>query len=218
MDYDFAPYAPQTTHAPRLCDLLNYGFDLGLQDYPIYDEADRDRLNQAIIDHFYVREICAETPGLFIMYLNRTMREQMPQINEVWKMLHSGRDFLTTNESEQESATLGEGSSKDSADNDAVADSRVLNTNAPQVSMIGKDEMDYYDTGTGSKNTSSSHASSESASTSATKSTASAKGRSGAIGDLIANYYDGYNNTDIMVFDALEPCFSQLYGPIPAAF
>ena len=89
---DFAPYAPQTSQAPRLCDLIIYGFDLGLQDYPIYDEADRDRLNQAIVDHFYIREIAYETPGLLIFALTRQLTEQMPQINQVGEMLHSGED------------------------------------------------------------------------------------------------------------------------------
>lgn len=215
---DFAPYAPQTSQAPRLCDLINYGFDLGLKDYPIYDEADRDRLNQAIVDHFYIREIAYETPGLFIFALNRQLNEQMPQINQVWEMLHSGEDFLTNASQTQTAETTGASTSSDTADNDAIADSRVYNTNAPQVSMVGKDEMDYYDTGTGSKNTSSSHAVSGNESATRTSTTGKATGRTGTVSDLIAAYYDSYNNTDLMVFDALEPCFAQLFGTVMPTF
>lgn len=215
---DFAPYAPQTSQAPRLCDLINYGFDLGLKDYPIYDEEDRDRLNQAIVDHFYIREIAYETPGLFIFALNRQLNEQMPQINQVWEMLHSGEDFLSNSSQTQTAETTGASTSSDTADNAAVADSRVYNTNAPQVSMVGKDEMDYYDTGTGSKNTSSSHAVSGNESATQTSTTGKATGRTGTVSDLIAAYYDSYNNTDLMVFDALEPCFSQLFGAVMPTF
>lgn len=215
---DFAPYAPQTSQAPRLCDLINYGFDLGLHDYPIYDEADRDRLNQAIVDHFYIREIAYETPGMFIFALNRQLNEQMPQINQVWEMLHSGEDFLSNSAQTQTAETTGASTSSDTADNDAIADSRVYNTNAPQVSMVGKEEMDYYDTGTGSKNTSNSHAVSGSESATHTSTTGKASGRSGTVSDLIDSYYNGYNNTDLMVFDALEPCFSQIFGAVMPTF
>ena len=201
---------PQTTFAPRLCDLLEYGFDLGLQDYPIYDEGDRDRLNQAIVSHFYMREIGYETPALFIMALNRTMAERMPQINEVHAALES-LDPWSTAESESASETTNhsEGESADNAT--SSADARAYNSNAPQVSMVGKDEISYYDTGTNSENSSTSETQATNSSESSGTTKTTAKARQGAAQDLIAAYYEGYNNTDLMVFDALETCFSHVY-------
>lgn len=208
---DFAPYAPQTTMGPRLCDLLNYGIDLGLQDYPIYDEADRDRLNQAIVDHFYTREISAETPGMFVFQLNRQMREHMPQINQVWRALNENDPF-TTSDMRSTASTEGTSTGTERSSADATARARTLNTNAPQVSMVGKDEMNYYDTGTGSENSSESATATERRDGNMSSSTGESTGRSGYLADVIASFYDGYNNTDLLVFDILEPCFSQIFS------
>lgn len=214
-DYEFAPSKPQTFQGPRLCDVLNYGFDLGLQDYPIYDESDRDRLNQAIVDHFYEREISAETPGQFIFWLNRQMSERMPQINRVWEALKD-RDILSTGETHSTATGESAATSESASTSDATAKARALNTNAPQVSMIGKDEMEYYDTGTGSTNDSSTSSNDRSTNSGTSKNDMMATSRSGYLSDAVAAWIDGYNNTDLMVFDALEPLFTHVYKPIEA--
>ena len=53
--------------------------------YPIYDEAYRNVLEHEILFHFYMREIGAETYGLFNYYLARKMREIMPYYNQLYK-------------------------------------------------------------------------------------------------------------------------------------
>lgn len=65
--------------------LMQNGFNIGLQDYPIWDEAARKSLNAGIISHYYLREIGAETPQLFKFFLNRAMAEIMPYYNELWE-------------------------------------------------------------------------------------------------------------------------------------
>lgn len=65
--------------------LVESHFDLGLKDYPIFDEAYRETLNQKIINHYYFREIGMETAELFKMYLNMTMNEIMPYYNQLYK-------------------------------------------------------------------------------------------------------------------------------------
>ena len=65
--------------------LLESGFDIGLNDYPIWDEDYRPILNSKIIDNYRFREIGSETPGLFKYYLNRTMHQIMPYYNELYK-------------------------------------------------------------------------------------------------------------------------------------
>lgn len=57
---------------------------LGLNDYPIFDENYRKELNYKIIRHYYMREIGAETFGLFKFYLRRTMFEIMPYYNQLY--------------------------------------------------------------------------------------------------------------------------------------
>lgn len=53
--------------------------------YPIFDEAYRNVLNHKIIRHFYTQEICAETPALWIMWLNTRLEEIMPYYNQLYQ-------------------------------------------------------------------------------------------------------------------------------------
>ena len=63
--------------------LIQSGFDLGLRNYPIFDENYRSKLNEKILNHYYMREIGFETAGLFKRYLNVKMEEIMPYYNPV---------------------------------------------------------------------------------------------------------------------------------------
>ena len=59
--------------------------ELGLDKYPIFDEAYREQLNQKIKDHFWFHEIGYETPERFIFELNRKMAEVMPLYNQYYE-------------------------------------------------------------------------------------------------------------------------------------
>lgn len=64
-----------------LCDLINSGYDIGLDDYPIpsfADETWRSNLNKKIINHFYYQEIGCTAPDLWKLMINNIMREIMP--------------------------------------------------------------------------------------------------------------------------------------------
>lgn len=65
--------------------LIENDFDIGLKNYPIFDENYRALLNQKIINHYYFREIAMETAELFKRYLNTTMNEIMPYYNQLYK-------------------------------------------------------------------------------------------------------------------------------------
>ena len=53
-------------------------------DYPIFDEAYRSVLETKILKHFYLREICAETVGVWKHFLNMRMNEIMPYYNKLY--------------------------------------------------------------------------------------------------------------------------------------
>ena len=134
---------------------------------------------------------------------------RMPQINRVHDAIERYNPFATQ-ETETESESTNESTSSDSGTSDSTARARALNTTAPQVSMIGKDDMAYYDSGTGTENASTASTRSDSTGTATSTSTGRSSSRSGYLSDQIAAWMDGYNNTDLMVFDALEVCFSQV--------
>lgn len=53
--------------------------------FPIYDEAYRIVLETKILRHYYTREICAETVGLWKFLLNNKMNEIMPYYNKLYE-------------------------------------------------------------------------------------------------------------------------------------
>lgn len=54
-------------------------------DFPIYDESYRNVLCSKILKHYYTREICAETVGLWKLWLSARLNEIMPYYNQLYK-------------------------------------------------------------------------------------------------------------------------------------
>lgn len=54
-------------------------------DFPIFDESYRSVLERKILMHFYTREICEETVGLWKLRLNTRLNEIMPYYNKLYK-------------------------------------------------------------------------------------------------------------------------------------
>lgn len=198
---EFNPMFPQTVSGPRLCDLLNYGINLGLTGYPIFEEDYRDVLNQKIVDHFYTREIGAETAGEFVVTINRRLNEGMAPINAVYKALSEQSPFEAVRTEDVTSDNESSGTSEQ------TGETRSYASNAPQVSMVGKDETHYYDTGT--RGVSTSDATNTSQGKTHTQGRTSQQGA--PLYSMLNDWYTSNNNADMMVFELLEPCFSQIF-------
>lgn len=54
--------------------------------FPIFDESYRAVLCKKILRHYYTREICAETAGLWKLWLNNRMNEIMPYYNKLYEL------------------------------------------------------------------------------------------------------------------------------------
>lgn len=54
-------------------------------DFPIFDEDYRLALEIKILRHYYMREICCETVGLWKLYLQSKLCEIMPYYNQLYK-------------------------------------------------------------------------------------------------------------------------------------
>jgi hypothetical protein len=98
--------------------LIEGNYDLGLKDYPIFDESYREQLNNKIIQHYYFREIGLETEALFKNRLNQKMNEIMPYYNQMYESSKLKIDPLSTIDLEEvfsrKSKTTGEGTSSTS--------------------------------------------------------------------------------------------------------
>jgi hypothetical protein len=210
-----------------------FGLSLGLTDYPIFDEEYRNTLNNAIYQHFCYRQIAADTPQLFVFYLNRRMREQMPTYNAIYKkLLDDALDPFGTyvhdaNGNSRDASTSKTDSAADStnkSDSKANSVGTTILSNTPASFMDDPYDPKYMSSLTQAKNDSTSTANSTGNSTSNLNSQANgardyidhATSRVGYLGDAIVNALaTGFLNTDLMVCDMLEPCFIQLWNDQP---
>lgn len=152
--------------------LLENGFELALDDYPIFDENYRKTLNKKIIDHFYFREIGFETAGLFNFYLKRTMNEIMPFYNQLYNSqlikfnplynVEKTETFLadrktdTINNQDSQSDTTAETKSNTTStdNNTSLANNKNVSSDTPQgkASVISIDDNTWATNATLSKN------------------------------------------------------------------
>lgn len=210
-----------------------FGLDLGLKDYPIFDEEYRDILNRRIYDHFAFREIASDTPQLFIYYLNRRMREQMPTYNAIYKeQLKDAFDPFATyvsdghgdsrDASTQTSQAMAHGTGGTTSHNESIATATVSET--PATFMNNPAEPKYMSNLSQNKSISDAHGTSESDSTNNSEDNSKSArdyinhvtARTGYLGDSIVNALaTGFLNTDMMVCEMLEPCFMQVWNDQP---
>lgn len=70
----------------ELREVVESGVDIWDFDYPSYYKGDEKKaFEQKVLDHFWLRQIGAETVGRFLHYFRRTMREVMPYYIQRYK-------------------------------------------------------------------------------------------------------------------------------------
>lgn len=84
-------------------------------DYPIFDESYRSVLETKILKHFYLREICAETVGVWKHFLNMRMNEIMPYYNKLYnsELIEFDPFYDTDLTKDYKKDTKGQGSETD---------------------------------------------------------------------------------------------------------
>jgi hypothetical protein len=211
--------AVYTTELRRL---IENGFDLGLDDYPIFDEEYRAVLNKKIIDHYYFCEIGFETAGLFKFQLNTKMREIMPYYNKLYlsELLEFNplRDFDETTEetrnrkanteveaSATDSTTSSGSSSGTASSSDTTSSSAqslavnsdtpqaMLNTTSIQANEYASSAQKAQDSSTGTNTGSSTSENSYEDTKSGTGS--STQSTDSQVDDIITRHYFGYGKS-----------------------
>lgn len=197
-------------HVYTLNDLVaGFGYDLGLSEYPIFDESYRKHLNAGIVEHFRYRRIAAETPALFIFFVNRKMNENMPLYNEFYKALsNDGFDPFATSERNEE----GMNSSRSNSASSATTSSLNTTSSTPASYLESPEGVNYMDSLAkgegGSDSTDSSTGTSDYAH--------SVKERNGEWAALATDLITTeFINVDKMVYNMLEPCFIQFWDDLP---
>lgn len=173
------------------------GYDWGMQDYPIFDEAYREKLNRAVWNHFAFRRIASDTPSMFVFLLNRRMNEQMPNINPVYELVRrEGFDPFSTTQGKSSSSSKG----------NSASETRATASSTPQVFLDNPDGEQYLtgvnkQTGTGTQDGTSQSV---------------YNAINGSVGAAVFDMYSAsFMATDNLVFNALEPLFMQTWDDMP---
>lgn len=117
--------------------------NIGLSDYPIFDEAHRKILNDKIIDYYYNREIGQETISQFRLALKRKMNNLMPLFNQHYELSKIKLDALSTVDMKNtgNSTTLATGNSENTTENATKVGSVAVASQFPQNRL--RDGGDY---------------------------------------------------------------------------
>lgn len=222
----------------ELGSLVENGFDLGLDKYPIFDENYREPLNAKIIEHYYFREIGFETPQLFKRFLNRKMIEIMPFYNQLYKSTLEDFDPFVNYDMRTEGSTSGTSDqSRDysrtektttKAESETVngtdSKARTLVSATPQMQLSGNDDYATNITDTGSDTTATGTSEQESSADTSASDTATASAKtledyvthvSGISGitkaQALMQFRDTFLNIDMMVIGDLGELFMGIY-------
>lgn len=132
-----------------LKDLILKGFDIGLDDYPIFDEAYRKILNDKIINHYGFREIGFDVPNRFKHELNTKMHEIMPYYNQLYinqnKILAKELDHNTSLKEEQLKTAKSDANSSSASNNSGSNKNKMVFQDTPNNELIKSniDELNY---------------------------------------------------------------------------
>lgn len=189
------------------------GGDIGLNDYPIYDEGHREVLNRKIINRYLNREIGHENIERWVHAMRRRMHEIMPAYNELYKTTLTAIDPLktidmkTVNDALTTSERNSDGSG--STSQTAGAKSRNINSDFPQFQLAGN--ADYATNGADSNATNTAAGTTEQQEFATGKDEESGEshttGYQGSQADLIIRARAAIINVDLAIIEELTDLF-----------
>lgn len=112
----------------------------------IFDESYRETICKKILKHYYLREICCETVGIWLMWLNTKFEEIMPYYNQLYESAKlKFEPFYDTDYKRTSGRTVGvtESGSGDSTTNSTT---EATNSSTTTVNESGKSTDKYADT------------------------------------------------------------------------
>lgn len=111
---------------------------LGLADYPLFDDAYRETLNNKIIRHYYTREIGAETSGRFRMFVRDAMHLIMPYYNQLYESERLAKNMEPLGDRNIQHTEHAWGNASNSGENESSSNSNQQNVfqDTPQNEMI----------------------------------------------------------------------------------
>ena len=126
---------------------------------PFFDEAYRSVLCSKILKHYYMREICCETVGIWTLWMNTRLEEIMPYYNQLYESakieFNPMHDVDLTREhkrTENEEANSNRTSISDGTST-TTNNSKELYSDTPQGSITNLENISYLTNATITENT-----------------------------------------------------------------
>jgi hypothetical protein len=209
-------------YTTELRHLVDSGYDLELDEYPIFDETYRAALNAKIIKHYQFREIGAETADRFREYLKTTLAEIMPYYNQLYVSAALSINPLYTQDMTETSTqeSTAQGTNVNTSETTVSNEDEGLNieSDMPQSMIAAADIManTYASKANRSENTTnglqSATSENSAANTSINLFTRRLFGCSGKTGaEMLLEYRKTFLNIDMLVIEDLESCFMGIY-------
>lgn len=202
-------------------------------EFPIFDEAYREELEHKILKHFYLREIGAETVGIWKLWLAERLQTIMPGMNKLYESNLIEFNPLYDTDIRTERTGTEEGTSKESSkDNTSGTGSTIatntgtdwnLHSDTPQGGITGLDNGDYLSSADKTTTEGSSSGSSTTSASSSGSRDAEHSGRTTYIerivgkrggasyAQMIRDLRESFLNVDQLVFNELEDLFFMLW-------
>lgn len=202
---------------------------IGLDRYPIHNEAHRVELNDKILSHYWNEEIGHESESMFVQAMRSRMSIVMPYYNELYKSNESDYDPLIdvdmATDTENVGSMLGtseqttdaSGTSSTNATAKSTATGEGLNYTYPQqqIQSAGQYATSGSDSKSGSDSQNTSEDSQQSNSTTTGKNDSETRangkmiqrGRSRSAQSLIAEFRQNILNIDQLIIVELEDLF-----------
>ena len=193
------------------------GADIGLNEYPIFDDAHREILNGHIYDYFINREIGYETIGMFTQRMRTIMGLEMPTFNEFYRSQRVEFEILNTVDMRTTSENTGDMVTDNVGETVATANtkskSRSVASNTPQTMLAGNGDYasSATDSTTGGEVLNSGNEESTSTTSSSNDGNVHVTGYQGVPSSLIMQFRDSIINVDKMIIDMLEPLFMSVW-------
>lgn len=189
----------------------------GVPAYEIFDEDYRSHLNETIRNHFYYRRIAANTPQMFVYYLNRKLSEIMPTYNAIYKAkLAENFDPLATRVYKNTGSGTGNSDTTGTSEASATSTGTSIFSDTPASYLEQAKAPKYMTNLTQTDSESSNTGTTTGTSNSLTTYLNDFTERSGYLGeDIISMIASGFMATDLMVCDELECCFLQFWTDEP---
>jgi len=192
---------------------LEHG-EIGLDDYPIFDETYRAKLNKKIIDHYWNQEIGLETNDMFRLAMSRKMNEIMPLYNQHYVLSLLTVDPLSTVDLKTIVASDGTSNTVGTSSNEGLstAKARAIGSEFPQVVLM--DNGDYATTGndTISDTSATGNATDEQNATQNATQESTNTGYQGHAPALIFQARQALVNVDMMVIGELKELFMLIWA------